>query len=420
MSGNTPVYCFTIPSVSDGTPLDCRIYHPVSLQDAQSTQQRTSKAALIAHPYAPLGGSMDDAVVTTIVDQLLNLDFVVGSFNFRYRLLLVTCYCDPMLMWNRGAADSHGSTSWSGKAERDDYISVAGHLVFYINQLQTSQMVIDNTAYPPGHMQSIPSEPITLVLGGYSYGSLIVTHLPPMPDILASFSKSSKWVSEILIRAKELALQTNTSLSEIRGRMPNTAPARRQHKRQSSSQHSIIYGGNDEPSPADRHIDPLHKAVEMQTRFKHAIHRNHRSTSSIKSAPPSEKPEDIAEPTLVLPHVSTHYLLISPLLPPLSSFLSFSTMSLSFWRHHDHNPQTLLRHPTLVIFGTKDIFTSSTKLDTWCKKMETLSGEAKGQSSFRWRRVEGAGHFWRERGVETELRESIREWVDGAVVQEGR
>jgi hypothetical protein len=27
---------------------------------------------------------MDDAVVTTIVDQLLDLDFVVGSFNFRY------------------------------------------------------------------------------------------------------------------------------------------------------------------------------------------------------------------------------------------------------------------------------------------------------------------------------------------------
>lgn len=98
MTENTPVYCFTIPSVSDGTLLDCRIYHPVSLQDAQSTQQRTRKAALIAHPYAPLGGSMDDAVVTTIVDQLLDLDFVVASFNFRYRLSLFTCYYDPVLM----------------------------------------------------------------------------------------------------------------------------------------------------------------------------------------------------------------------------------------------------------------------------------------------------------------------------------
>jgi hypothetical protein len=84
MMENIPVYCFTIPSVADGTLLDCRIYHPDSLQDAQSTQQRTRKAALIAHPYAPLGGSMDDAVVAIVVDQLLDLDFVVGTFNFRY------------------------------------------------------------------------------------------------------------------------------------------------------------------------------------------------------------------------------------------------------------------------------------------------------------------------------------------------
>jgi len=94
MTENTPVYCFTIPSVSDGTLLDCRIYYPVSLQDAQSTQQQARKAALIAHPYAPLGGSMDDAVVSTVVDQLLELGFVVGSFNFRYRLSLFTCYRD--------------------------------------------------------------------------------------------------------------------------------------------------------------------------------------------------------------------------------------------------------------------------------------------------------------------------------------
>lgn len=84
MTDNTPVYCFTIPSVADGTLLDCRLHHPVSLQDPQSAQQHTKKAALIAHPYAPLGGSMDDAVVTTVVNQLLDLEFIVGTFNFRY------------------------------------------------------------------------------------------------------------------------------------------------------------------------------------------------------------------------------------------------------------------------------------------------------------------------------------------------
>jgi hypothetical protein len=41
---------------------------------------------------------MDDAVVMTIIDELLNLDFVVGSFNFRYRLSLFTSHGSQRLM----------------------------------------------------------------------------------------------------------------------------------------------------------------------------------------------------------------------------------------------------------------------------------------------------------------------------------
>ncbi|KAG9636637.1 hypothetical protein KCU64_g14510, partial [Aureobasidium melanogenum] len=265
MTDNTPVYCFTIPSVADGTLLDCRLYHPVSLQEPQSAQQHTRKAALIAHPYAPLGGSMDDAVVTTVVDQLLDLDFVVGTFNFR------------------GAANSHGSTSWSGKAERDDYISVAGHLLIYMDQLHTSRTNDTTSAQSPtGHEPSNPSEHIILILGGYSYGSLIVTHLPPTSEILAMFreTQTSPWTSDILKRAKELALQTNTSLSnqvDPRGRLPNS-PLRKKHKRQSSSQHSIVYGGSDSPSPADRHsTDFIHKAfiIFNPNTFLKPLRKNH-------------------------------------------------------------------------------------------------------------------------------------------------
>jgi hypothetical protein len=216
------------------------------------------------------------------------------------------------------------------------------------------------------------------------------------------------------MRAQELALQTNTSLSESRGRVPDTPPARRQHKRQSSSQHSIIYGGNDEPSPADRHIDPIHKGHEIQTRIKNVIHRTHKPSPSVTST--SSKTSQDIEPISALPHVSAHYLLISPLLPPLSNFLSLSAPNLLFWRHHDHTSHTLLHHPTLVIFGTKDIFTSSAKLDAWCKKMSSLAIQNKTRC--KWRKVEGASHFWREGGLEKELRESVREWADEGVPQE--
>jgi hypothetical protein len=66
------------------------------------------------------------------------------------------------------------------------------------------------------------------------------------------------------------------------------------------------------------------------------------------------------------------------------------------------------------------MFTSSSKLDTWCKKMDTMSTQNKGLSSFRWRKVDGASHFWREKGVEAELRSSVREWVGDVVAQEER
>jgi hypothetical protein len=296
-------------------------------------------------------------------------------------------------------------------------------LIFYINQLQTPQILVNDSSAesPVGCVQSIPSEPITLILGGYSYGSLIVTQLPPIVEVLACFRKPSKWTSDILLRARELALETNTSAShqrESRGRLPD-APSRRQHKRQSSSQHSIIYGGNDSPSPADRHnIDPIHNSVDFQTRIKHVMHRTHKPSSSTISTTSSKHSEDITDSMPALPHISPHYLLISPLLPPLSNFLSLSPTTLFSWRHHDHQPPTLAHHPTLVVYGTKDMFTSSSKLDTWCKKMDTLSTQNKGLSSFRWRKVDGAGHFWREKGVEAELRFSVREWVGEVVGKE--
>lgn len=103
-----PAYQFTIPSIPDGLTLNCRIYHPSSfnyLDHSEHSERRRSedddltatetaparrkpawrkKGAIIAHPYAPLGGCQDDPVVMAVVEQFLDLDFVVGTFNFRY------------------------------------------------------------------------------------------------------------------------------------------------------------------------------------------------------------------------------------------------------------------------------------------------------------------------------------------------
>lgn len=85
-----PAYVFTIPSLHDSTPLDCRIYHPVDFLSTKKLSGSPAhvngfgiRGAIIAHPYAPLGGCYDDPVVMTVLEQMLECGFVVGTFNFR-------------------------------------------------------------------------------------------------------------------------------------------------------------------------------------------------------------------------------------------------------------------------------------------------------------------------------------------------
>ncbi|GME64406.1 hypothetical protein GTA08_BOTSDO12950 [Neofusicoccum parvum] len=92
-----PAYSFTIPSLHDDAALDCRIYHPQGLfagdgssshsgtqpQGEKPRGQQRKKAAIIAHPYAPLGGNYDDPVVGNVGAECLAAGWVVGTFGFR-------------------------------------------------------------------------------------------------------------------------------------------------------------------------------------------------------------------------------------------------------------------------------------------------------------------------------------------------
>lgn len=84
-----PALTFTIPSLRDGTVLDCRVYHPASLTSTKvSTRSWQRHAAVLAHPYAPLGGSYDDSILESVAARLLRAQFLVGTFNFRWAKLL--------------------------------------------------------------------------------------------------------------------------------------------------------------------------------------------------------------------------------------------------------------------------------------------------------------------------------------------
>lgn len=81
-----PAFIFTVPSIHDGTVLDCRIYNPQSLFVDSTSRASTAwrkRAAIVAHPYAPLGGCYDDPIVDIVASELLVDGFVVCTFNFR-------------------------------------------------------------------------------------------------------------------------------------------------------------------------------------------------------------------------------------------------------------------------------------------------------------------------------------------------
>ena len=71
-------YSFTLPSVEDDTTLECRIYY----RNLTSTHTGV-KGAVLAHPYTPLGGCYDDAVILSITETLLEQGYIVSTFNFR-------------------------------------------------------------------------------------------------------------------------------------------------------------------------------------------------------------------------------------------------------------------------------------------------------------------------------------------------
>ena len=73
-----PNKSFQLLSLHDSLQLQCRVYFP-----SRQTQLNTLKVAIIAHPYAPLGGCYDDPVVGLLGRTMLKQAYIVVTFNFR-------------------------------------------------------------------------------------------------------------------------------------------------------------------------------------------------------------------------------------------------------------------------------------------------------------------------------------------------
>ncbi|CAG8227710.1 unnamed protein product [Penicillium olsonii] len=324
MDLSAPSFSFDIPSVYDGRKLQCRIILPSRVRNIQSTPGSPIHGAIIAHPYAPLGGCYDDPVVDFVSNELLQANFIVGTFNFR------------------GAGDSEGRTSWTSKPELGDYVSFYGFMLIYLHLLKHALASNQSAAEPccstqdggledPVLEATSGSHPdVHLILGGYSYGSLIASHLPTPGVILDLFESLEASISEIRDIAKRVAI--------------------------SSLNHPI--------PPTNLDLRAL--------------------TTSIS------------------------YLLVSPLLPPISQLLTiFTTLSLKVASRTLPCPDPadqLSRHRTLALAGNLDSFVSAAKLERWSDELLHMPG-----SQFQFRMIDGADHFWRRN---ERARLLLRVWLE--------
>ena len=387
-----PTSTFTIPSIQDDTDLECRLYHPP--KPAIENESKIKKGAIIAHPYAPLGGCMDDPVIHLIGECILKQGYILGLFNFR------------------GAGASQGRTSWSGKPEQADYISFLGFFIIYLNSLDTSVGIASPSTSPIGDRMIITVQgvsaseeiqPIELLLGGYSYGSLMTTQLPNIETLLSPFSKAAKGsaAAEIRLRASHLSLERNKKT------------VRPQRRGRSLTVEDGAFGGEEcEPGTrrtsreSRRSMDFVRKSVEAS---RVRLHLRKHSSDDTPRLPISDETLE----TLEVPRPQLSFLLVSPVLPPVSSFLTMfskpwkpqgltSTTMKTDGALYEHLQQNL----TLAVFGSKDFFTTSKKLQRWARSLADGAN-----SQFTYHEVQGAGHFWQEDGAEARLTTSITGWL---------
>ncbi|CAO2657373.1 Nn.00g034990.m01.CDS01 [Neocucurbitaria sp. VM-36] len=394
-----PHYSFTIPSVHDDTTLDCRVYHPTALNALHGGSEAPWKkrGIIMAHPYAPMGGSYDDRVVGIVVDEFLKTGWIVGTFNFR------------------GAHGSKGRTSWSGKPELDDYSSFAAFFLHYMCYLQRSPT--SNTSFTPEQSPISPQShnlsdishtrsegPPIVILGGYSYGSLILKHLPPVPSILQPFSSpiTGTAADEILLRAHKLADQSN--LEWINLARDQAQEKRWKHGHEAKL--SVTMGGEETSPEKRRRSREIRRSLEggrsldLKTRIRSLSHRR-RGDEGLVTPPEEENSTSTITAEI-------RYLLISPLTPPIST-LAAPSLGPKFWsRPKEGHQEAIGKHAALAIYGDQDIFASAKKTRSWTEQLKAGSG-----SQFTSVEVEGAGHFWVEMGVEEKLRTTLRDWEAG-------
>jgi hypothetical protein len=278
------------------------------------------------------------------------------------------------------------------------------HYMCYLRLFTTGDVMspLDQTTASPEAAIS----PV-VILGGYSYGSLILKHLPPVPTIIRPFASPIVGSSndEITTRAHKLAEQSNlvwTNISRTKERESRT-------KRKGHEPKAFVTIGGEETTPEKRRSSRDIRrsvdrglSVELGSRLRSLSHSHRRCKDDILPIPV----ETADRASITMPEV--RYLLISPLTPPISTLVA-PALGQKFWSkpRGDHEGIVAL-HTTLAVYGDQDIFTSAKRTRDWSEQLKAMPGSRVSSVE-----VAEAGHFWVEDGVEDKLRGALRRWEAG-------
>lgn len=319
------------------------------------------------------------------------------------------------MTYERGAHGSKARTSWSGRPELDDYISFAACFMHYMTYLRPHHVVnaVVASEQPLTSSQADPSKPPscpTVILGGYSYGSVILRHLPPVAAILQTFTNpiAGSAHDEILKRSRTLAEQSNTAWTNIsRSRERESRSRTKGHEPKSS----MTMGGEETTPEKRRTSRDIRRSVDRSLnvdigcRLRSLSHSHRRRKDE---SPPKSLEIKHSQP-IALPQI--RYLLISPVAPLISTFTA-PALGHKFWQKtRGDGEDPIGQHATLAIYGDQDMFVSGKRVRDWSEQIKTPSGSQ--SACIEVVEIAEAGHFWVERGVEAQLRSTLRDWEIG-------
>lgn len=278
-------------------------------------------------------------------------------------------------------------------------------------------------ASPPGeHDMSFGApQPARLVLAGYSYGSMIASHLPSTDFVLNFFHspRSDSAEAEIRLRASHIAQLRNRDVKS-RQRVERQGRGRsslRVSDGVHANSHAISVGGY-ESEPASRRISRESSRQSLDVGVRKSLDRIRERFSPKKSNSPEDSLAETpiaSDILLVAPEIC--YLLVSPLLPPVALFttmfssLSFAVKKKSVSASASGIPtskpdEELVSHPSCAVYGDRDTFTSQKKLRKWAENLKQNPN-----SQFHFFEIDGAGHFWEEKSLVERMTTSIQQWL---------